>query len=395
MPRVESQHAVPNSRAVANRVSVDRVIRLRQASRVGAGRNRWGLLATGLDRLTALVRRDRLLASLENLVTMLDSGVTLDAAWHTLAIGGVKARTPLILGALHRAVSQGRPLSAGMSDYPAHFDAVDVALVRAGEDAGELTAALKRLVARRRLAAKLGSTLFGALAYPAFLAIFGGGVVVFLAGYVIPDLNAMLVAGGGKVPLLTRMLQVFASVLTVGFLPAMFAILLAAAVLLKRFPRLRTRAKRLVLRLPVIGTALQDWQLAQFCLVLRTLLASGVHLPDALVFAGEVSGEGFVRDASKRLRDRVLEGHDLGEPAAGSDGGLPPWLWRALAVGQASGNLTGVLERAGQRFEEAALRSAARVGAVLEPLMILIVGLFIGLIAYAALLPIVKLNGLW
>ena len=354
-------------------------------------------LTANLRQWNGVFRRERVLVSLENLVTMLESGVTLEEGLAALAAkpagGKANGNTPTLLHDLHAAVTQGRRLSGVMEGQPADFDAVDVALVRAGEDSGELPSTLKRLVARRRLAAKLSSTLIGALAYPAFLGLFGTGVVLFLAGYVIPDLNAMLVAGGGEVPLITRMLQAFAWVLTVGLLPAAFAAILGGVVLLKRFPAAGNWLRRCVLRWPIIGTAWMDWQLAQFCLVLRTLLTSGVHLPDALVLAGQASGKGPVADAALRLRERVLEGYNLDR--GGTDDGLPPWLWRALAVGQASGDLAGVLERAGQRFEEAALRSAARVGAVLEPLMILIVGLFVGLIAYASLLPIVKLNGLW
>jgi general secretion pathway protein F len=282
-----------------------------------------------------------------------------------------------------------------MRNHPLYFDKVDIALTRAGEDAGELAIALERLVARRRLAGKLSSTLLSALAYPAFLAFFGCGVILFLAGYVIPDINAMLIAGGGTVPLLTRLLQAAAWVLSVGLIPLGLLTALATAVIVRRVPKLKSSLFRVLLRLPIVGPAWMNWQLSQFCLVLRTLLASGVQLPEALGLAGEASGEGPMSAAAQRLRQRVIEGHDLGRLPKQMDSGIPPWLWRALAVGQTTGDLVEVLERVGQRFEAAALRSAARVGAVLEPLMILIVGTFVGLVAYAALMPIVKLNGLW
>jgi hypothetical protein len=189
------------------------------------------------DCLTGSFRRERLLASLENLVTMLESGVALEAGLRTLATVGARRRgkAPAGLLGLHEAIIQGRPLSAAMMGRPGEFDDVDVALVRAGEESGELTSAFRRLVARRRLGAKLSSTLATALAYPAFLMVFGGGVVVFLASYVMPDLNAMLVAGGGRVPVLTRTRQGMAWMLTIGLLPALFAIVVGGVLVMRRF----------------------------------------------------------------------------------------------------------------------------------------------------------------
>jgi type II secretory pathway component PulF len=118
-------------------------------------------------------------------------------------------------------------------------------------------------------------------------------------------------------------------------------------------------------------------------------------MPAALTLAADASGDGPVAASAVNLRNRVLEGQDFGGAPPDGDSGLPPWLWRALAVGQASGDLVTVLERVGVRFEAAAQRSAERLGKVLEPTMILIVGLFVGLVAYGALLPIVRLNRLW
>jgi hypothetical protein len=81
--------------------------------------------------------------------------------------------------------------------------------------------------------------------------------------------------------------------------------------------------------------------------------------------------------------------------ATGEGEGFPPWLWRALAVGQATGDLVPVLERVGYRFELAATKSASRLASILEPLMILFIGGLVGLIAYGAMLPIIRLGGVW
>ncbi len=230
--------------------------------------------------------------------------------------------------------------------------------------------------------------------------MFGSAVIVFLTTTVIPNLNAMLLAAGGHVPLPTRILVVAGRCISMGIVPAICAGILALIVLNRGNTVLKRTLLRWAIKIPVVGNAWRNWQLAQFCLVLRTLLASGIHLPAALVLAGKTAGEGPVARAAVALKDHLLEGHDLesSERAAPAPEdpratGFPPWLWRALAVGQAAGDLVPVLERVGQRFEAAANKSASRLAAVLEPLMILIIGAFVGMIAYAALLPIIKLGG--
>lgn len=352
-------------------------------------------------RLIALRQRDRVLDTFENLLTLLESHVPLGEAWESLSQVTRKGSLP-VLHVLHEGIRIGRPMSSMMEEFPQHFDEVDVALVRAGENAGELPQALERFITRRKMAGHLLSTFGAALAYPTFLFVFGSAVIVFLTTTVIPNLNTMLVAAGGQVPWPTRVLVVVGRCITLGVLPAFFTAVLLAILVSRGNSALKSRFAGVALRVPVVGNAWRNWQLAQFCLVLRTLLASGIHLPSALVMAGKTAGRGAVAESAFALKEHLMEGHDLesSEYAAKrasetKSNGFPPWLWRALAVGQAAGDLVPVLERVGQRFEAAANKSAGRLAAVLEPAMILIIGVFVGLIAYAALMPIIKLGGVW
>ena len=357
--------------------------------------SRTGTLGAALGRLASGRERRRVLETFENLLTLLESGVGLEAAWRHLLSPRHGKRRRDILDTLQQAGQEGKALSVSMREFPRHFDPVDVALVRAGEASGDLIGALRRVVARGHLQGKLTSTFLGAIAYPAFLVIFGSVVVVFLTSTVLPNLSAMLVAGGGQVPWVTQVLIGFGRALAVGGLPLPAIAIGVGLFAHHRMPRLKARVARAFLRVPVIGPAYLNWQLAQFCLVLRTLLGSGVFLPDALTLAGDAAGVGPVQLAAAALRGRLLEGHDIADVPTDLARGFPAWLWQALAVGQASGDLEPVLARVGERFEQAALRSASRVAAVLEPAMILFVGLLIGVVAYAALMPIVRLGGLW
>lgn len=249
------------------------------------------------------------------------------------------------------------------------------------------------------MAGRLMATFGGALAYPAFLFVFGSAVIVFLTTTVIPNLNAMLLAAGGHAPWPTVLLVLMGRCISMGIVPAICAAILLLVLLNRGNSKLKRTFANWALKIPVVGNAWRHWQLAQFCLVLRTLLASGIHLPAALVLAGKTAGEGPVARAAVALKDHLLEGHDLESsqrmapsPEEAHGVGFPPWLWRTLAVGQAAGDLVPVLERIGERFEAAANKSASRLAGVLEPAMILIIGAFVGLIAYAALLPIIKLG---
>jgi len=347
-------------------------------------------------RLQSAFFGEKLISALENVTTMLSSGVALETAWATLSSHAAGAsKFQHLLHELHEAVAHGRPFSEAMATNPIYFDRVDVALVRAGEDAGQLAESLQRLIERKRLGRRMLATSLGALTYPAFLVLVGCGVIIFLAGYVIPDLNAMIVAGGGKVPFLTQVLQIAAGALSMGLIPILLIGGLGSLFLLRKFPNARSKIALFIQRVPLIGTAWLNWQLAQFCLVLRMLLLSGVQLPAALLLASEAAGAGPLKRAAQQLHDRLLEGQNLEAPSEPGDSPLPDWLWQSLSVGQETGELEHVLEQVGKRFEAMAMRSAAKVGAILEPLMILVVGLFVGLVAYASLLPIIRLNTQW
>lgn len=352
----------------------------------------WRQLA---DRLSAWRQRERVTDAFENLLTLLESHVQLDAALVSLTDQRIhQSNTLPVLQQLHDGVRSGQELSDIMRRFPFHFDAADVAIVESGEHSGELALSLKRLVARRQMTGKLISNLSGALAYPAFLIIFGCGVVVFLTHTVLPNLNNMLMAAGGQVPLVTQALVAFGQILAWGVLPALVFSITLVPLVLHQFPHLQEQLVKTLQRLPMIGTAWLHWQLAQFCMVLQTLLASGVQLPEALRLAGHAAGSGPVLLAANRLRESLIEGQDI-IADTDDDGVFPKWLWQALAVGQEAGDLVSVLERVGQRFEQAATKSTQRLAAVLEPAMILFIGLFVGLIAYAAMLPIMKLGGAW
>lgn len=229
------------------------------------------------------------------------------------------------------------------------------------------------------------------------------GVVAFLTTTVLPNLNTMLLAAGGQVPWPTRFLVAVGHVLATGAVPAILLLFLLVFLAARRGTRFHKLSAAIGRRIPVVGTALHHWQLAQFCLVLKTLVASGIHLPQALVLAGQASGEGSVAKAALALKEQILEGHDLedgGMPSFNSQAiadaqGFPPWLWRALGVGQAAGDLVPVLDRVGKRFEAQAAKSASKLASVLEPAMILAIGAAVGAVAYAAILPIIRLGGAW
>jgi general secretion pathway protein F len=364
------------------------------------------LISSLAIRLLAMRQREQVVDAFENLLTLLESHVPLEEAWSSLVrqTGGRKSRkTPTVLCQIHDGVRLGRPMSLVMTENPHHFDSVDVALVKAGEDSGELVEALARFVARRQTASKLVSTFVAALAYPLFLVVFGMGVVAFLTTTVLPNLNTMLVAAGGQVPWPTRALVAVGHVVATGAIPVLLTLLLLVILASRRGTTLHKTFTGIGRKIPVVGTALHHWQLAQFCLVLKTLVASGIHLPQALVLAGQASGEGSVAKAALSLRDQILEGHDLEDgdmPASNNQivangQGFPPWLWRALGVGQAAGDLVPVLDRVGKRFETQAAKSASKLAAVLEPAMILTIGAAVGTVAYAAILPIIRLGGAW
>lgn len=300
-----------------------------------------------------------------------------------------------LLARVKTRLAEGAPLARALAEEPRVFSPSYVAMVAAGEASGALDRVLQRLADFLERQEELHRTVSGALAYPILMALVGSGVMIFLLTFVIPKITGVFADNRAALPFLTVALLTISSLLRKGWwllLMIVAGIVFIYSHLARRETFLASRDHTL-LRLPVVGQLLQTLALARFARILSLMLGSGVPLLRAL----EISSEAVVNRAYQTVlteaRSVVIEGGSLSSILARS-ALFPPLLTHLIAVGERSGTLEASLETAGQSFEREFEAGTNRLMAMLEPLLVLAMGLAVGLVVIAVLLPIFQLNQL-
>ncbi len=307
-------------------------------------------------------------------------------AWLSERGGGV-ALSRLAAGLAER-VRGGDSLAEAMEAQPGWFGQVDIAVVRAGEQAGELSRALADLAEHHGRREEVSGRLAATLAYPALLLLFGLGVVVFLSTTTIPQLAAVLRDAGADLPRPTRILLTVGETLAGRWWLILLLSLPAVAALSWAWnsrPLARWR-----LRVPLIGRAALRGQVGSLSVLLARLLECGVPLAEALALVLPTIRNPAIAAELGRVRAALLAGRPVTEELR-AGGVFEPVFCRVLEVAEQSGELAGALRTIGQRMSASSRRLVDRLGAVLEPAVILLLAAMIGFVVYAAIAPMLKI----
>jgi type II secretion system protein F len=334
-----------------------------------------------------------LIAFTQQLSTLVDAGLPLERA---LAILGDLAATRLrqIVQDVAQSVRGGSTLADALTrHHPRPFSRLYINTVRAGEKGGVLEVALRRLSEHLESARELRETISSALIYPALLGIVGIGAVVFLMTFVLPRFAVIFADLGQALPLPTRILIAVSQ----GMIAYWWAIALAvlAAVLgwqvVSRSESGRLAIDRWSLGLPLLGDLLRKVEIGRFTRTLGTLLSSGVPLLTALGVAREVSGNRVLALALQTVQEGVKRGDGLARPMAES-GDFPPLVIHMVRVGEESGRLEEMLGRVATAYEGEIRIALRRFVSILEPTIILVLGLVVLGIVLAILMAILSIN---
>ncbi len=366
------------------------------APATGAGERSRLSLRTWGARLAQGRRRAALVEVYESLALLLASGTELSVGLELLggsarrrfgrAPGSSRAQT--LCKSLAERVRQGGSLADALADRPDWFGVVDVALVRAAEQSGELERTLSDLAEHHARSDELKGRLASALAYPALLAIFGAGVVVFLTTTTLPQLASVLADSNVALPGPTRVLLALGALLTGRWWLAAPLVLAIAALL--GWLLSSDRLARARLRLPLIGPVLLRGQVGGLSLLLSRLLAAGIPLSEALALATPTVRNAALRAALDDVGASLRSGRSIAETLE-SSGLFEPLFCRALAVGEESGELAPTLQTIGERFRGSTRRLIDRLASVLEPSVILVLAACVGFVVYAAIAPMLRL----
>ena len=325
--------------------------------------------------------------------TLVSAGLPLEASLATLAEQSDDARLRQVFADLKDRVSGGSSLASAMSNHPSVFSDMYVNMVRAGEASGTLDVVLARLAEFIEKQSSLMGRVRGAVVYPVFMMFVGAGVLFFMMSYVVPKITKMFERSDRALPLLTRMLIAASDFVSqYAWLIVLFgAFFLFALYRFRSRPRGREYFDRVLLRIPTLGRLVRMVIIARFSRTLGTLLATGIPLLEAIDIAAAVVGNSVYTKALARVRDSVREGASLA--ATLKDAGIfPPLVVRMVAVGEQTGEVEDMLKRIADTYDMQVESALATFTSLLEPLMILALGVVVGFIVFAILLPIFELT---
>ncbi len=328
--------------------------------------------------------------TVQELAMLLKAGIPLLEALDTIVAqhrGGYRAA----LLQVREKVAAGSSLAESLAERPDVFDRISINLVEVGEHTGELDDVLRKLAEFKQRQLQLKDQVLNALAYPAFLVVFGTAATLFLMTYVMPPLLENLQETLPRLPWPTRIVKGCSDwLIQYGlFAAAGVAVTFALASLALRVPTIRRRWHRLLLRIPGLGPLILKQSLARIAMVLAALLRSGMVLTQAFELAGGATRNMVLRDAIGACRQSVLEGKDVSAALAHSDV-FPPMAVRIFSVGQESGNLEEMLEQLADDYQRQVATLSARFAALLEPVLIVFLALLVGFVLVATILPILE-----
>ncbi len=341
------------------------------------------------------VSQDHLLQFTRELATLLAAGLPLD---RSLAIlGGLIEGGELskVLRSLVEAVRAGKSLAVSMGEHPDVFPRIYVNMIRAGEAGGILEAVLRYLTEYMENTLALKEDVKSALIYPAILGGAAGVSLIVLFLFVIPRFSTIFEDVGESLPWITKGVIGFSQLLNQYGWIALLVIVAAVAggIYYTRTPEGRSEWDRLCLRAWLIGDLVRKFETARFARTLSSLMKGGVPLLEALGTVQGVVGNRLMARAIAQVQVRVREGKGMGEPLSES-GLFPPLALNMIAVGEETGKLEVMLAEVAAYYDQEVKRTTKRLTSLLEPALILGMGLIIGVVVVSMLLAIFSINDL-
>ena len=329
------------------------------------------------------------------LATLIQAALPLDETLAAVADQTDKPRIKSMLYSIRSRVLEGHSLAVGLADYPKVFPELYRATVDAGEQSGHLDTVLERLADYTESRQEIQGKVRQALIYPAFLSIFAIAIVVFMMTSIVPQVVSVFEDTGQELPGLTLTLIAMSDfVVDYGFI--MLFIIIAAfitfQVLLTR-PAFLMKYHMFLFTLPIISRLVRGLNAALFTRTFSILSGSGVTVLESMQISAKVVANLPMREAILRATDRVREGSGIKDSLATSKL-FPPMTLQLIASGENSGKLEEMLERASVQLEREQVTLIAYIVGILEPVIILAMGLMVLMIVLGILLPIFDLNSL-
>ncbi len=328
------------------------------------------------------------------LATMMKAGVPLLQSFDIVGRGNANPNVARLLNGVRGDVETGTSLSAAFRKFPRHFNALYCNLVEAGEAAGILEDLLDRLATYMEKTEAIKSKIKSALMYPSSVVVVAFVVVAIIMIFVIPAFKQVFSSFGADLPAPTLFVMAASDYfvaywwLILGFAVGSLYVFFRSW---KRNARMQRTMDRLLLRLPVFGTLIDKSCIARWTRTLATMFAAGVPLVEALDSVGGAAGNSVYADATAKVQQEVSSGTSL-TAAMGNTNLFPSMVLQMAAIGEESGSIDHMLGKAADFYEAEVDDMVAGLSSLMEPVIIVFLGIIIGGIVVSMYLPIFKLG---
>jgi general secretion pathway protein F len=346
-----------------------------------------------LERLFESVSLRDIAVLTRQLATLLRAGIPLVRALNALTDQLENEKLKRVISDIRRQVNEGSSLAEALESHGEHFSELYINMVRAGESSGNLDVVLERLTEFLDDQIELRGKLIGALIYPIIMGVVGIGLVGLIFAFVIPKVTQLFQDQDMALPWVTRLLIGFSSLLSNWWfiiIPAIGGII-AGFIYWKRTPEGKDTWDRFVLKVPVFGTLIRMIAISRFARTLGTLLSSGVPLLSAMDIVKNILGNERLVEVVENAKVEIREGEGIAEPLKKS-GEFPPLVTHMIGIGEQSGQLEEMLDNVAVSYDQQVDMRIDALTTVLEPIMIVFMGVGVAIIVFAVMLPLLQLN---
>ena len=328
------------------------------------------------------------------LATMMKAGLPLMQAFEIVARGHSNPSMTEMLMQVRSDVEQGSALGKSFSKYPKYFDRFYCNLVSAGESGGVLESLLDKLAVYKEKTQAIKKKVKTALTYPIAIIVVAIALIFIMMMFVLPAFKEVYANMGAELPSLTQLVMSLSDLFVdYGWIMIILLIVLAFGLykLHEKSPTFQKRIDALILKLPIFGTIVRKATIARWARTTSTLFAAGVPLVEVLDSVAGASGNILYEEATQDIRAKVTQGLSLTSSMQSTDM-FPNMVIQMAAIGEESGSLDDMLNKAAEFYEDEVDNSVSRLSHLMEPIIMVVLGSLIGILLIAMYLPLFNLG---
>jgi len=329
----------------------------------------------------------------KNLGTMVEAGLPITRALSVIERQTKSQTFKDVLIDLNASIARGDPLSTAMEKHPTVFTKLFLSMVKAGEESGSLTSSLKAVGEQLEKAYLLNKKIRGAMIYPTIILIIMVAIAFLMLIFVVPTLSSVFLELNVKLPLMTRVLIGVSDFLKNNIFSSLFAIILLAVafVYVRRLPRVKRAFDKFVLKMPIVSGIAKEINAARTARTLSSLLRAGVDILGAIRISGDVVQNVYYKEVLKKAEAMVESGKPISGVFIEAEKLYPPFVGEMTSIGEETGKLAEMCENVAVYYETEVDQKTKDLSTVIEPFLMVFIGIAVGFFAVSMLSPIYSL----